>query len=305
MNGLPHLKTSREHCLMARNFDLSALRAFVTVAELGGVTKAAGALHLTQSAVSLQLKRLEESLGVPLLERSSRGVSLTTAGVRFMDDARGLLALNDAAWERMTDRCDGGEIALAVPEDLLYPHVPEAMRMFERVAPDWPVRLWTGLSADMKAQYRDGVIDVLLVTERQPDADATILHRLPLLWMGARGGTAWQRRPFPLGTVEGCAFTRPAVEALNASSTDWTMALAAAHTQAVEASMLADQVVHMQLEGTIDGRFEAVPHGGTLPKLPHFAVALYVTEGRHRVPSARLAMCLRETFARAQSVNAA
>ena len=63
-----------------RNLDMTALRSFVAVADTGGVTKAAGFLNLTQSAVSMQLKRLEESLNVALLDRSSRAIAVTPAG---------------------------------------------------------------------------------------------------------------------------------------------------------------------------------------------------------------------------------
>ncbi|MDG1430850.1 MAG: LysR family transcriptional regulator, partial [Paracoccaceae bacterium] len=59
---------------MSRNLDLNSLRSFVAVADAGGVTRAAGRLNLTQSAVSMQLKRLEESLGISLLDRSTRSV---------------------------------------------------------------------------------------------------------------------------------------------------------------------------------------------------------------------------------------
>jgi len=80
---------------MPRNLDLTALRAFVTVAETGGVTRAAGQLNLTQSAVSMQLKRLEESLDQHLLDRSGRGISLTTRGEQLLSYGRRMLALND------------------------------------------------------------------------------------------------------------------------------------------------------------------------------------------------------------------
>ena len=83
---------------MARNLDLTALRSLVAVAELGGVTRAAGYLNVTQSAVSMQLKRLEESLDISLLDRSARTIALTTAGEQLIGYARQMLALNDEAY---------------------------------------------------------------------------------------------------------------------------------------------------------------------------------------------------------------
>src|SRR4028118_150133 len=95
---------------MPRNLDLTALRSFVTVADAGGVTRAAGLLNLTQSAVSMQLKRLEESLGLRLLDRSGRGVSLAPAGERLLGYARRMVALNDEAWARLSTREAEGEL---------------------------------------------------------------------------------------------------------------------------------------------------------------------------------------------------
>ncbi len=80
---------------MARNLDLTALRAFVTVVDAGGVTKASGFLNLTQSAVSMQLKRLEEALDVGLFDRTTRKLNLTGAGEQMLGYARRMLELND------------------------------------------------------------------------------------------------------------------------------------------------------------------------------------------------------------------
>ena len=95
---------------MPRNLDLTSLRSFVAVADAGGVTRAAGFLNLTQSAVSMQLKRLEESLGTKLLDRSARTIALTPTGERLLTYARRMLDLNDEIFARMTDQANAGSI---------------------------------------------------------------------------------------------------------------------------------------------------------------------------------------------------
>ena len=80
---------------MIRNLDLTALRSFVAIADAGGVTRAAGFLNLTQSAVSMQIKRLEDMLQVDLLDRAGRKVALTAAGEQLLGYARRMLTLND------------------------------------------------------------------------------------------------------------------------------------------------------------------------------------------------------------------
>ena len=106
---------------------MTALRAFATVAEAGGVTRAAGLLHLTQSAVSMQLKRLEEALGRQLLERAGRGVVLTADGEKLLGYARRILALNDEVWSRFTDAAFEGEVAVA-PSNASFQDFVTAMR---------------------------------------------------------------------------------------------------------------------------------------------------------------------------------
>lgn len=109
---------------MARNLDLTALRAFVAVVDAGGVTRAAGLLNLTQSAVSMQLKRLEESLGLALFLRSARKLMLTPEGDQLLTHARKMLAINDEALARLGLAGHEGEIRLGVPHDIVYPAIP-------------------------------------------------------------------------------------------------------------------------------------------------------------------------------------
>src|SRR6056297_1848512 len=102
---------------MPRNLDLTALRSFVAVADMGGVTKAAGLLNLTQSAVSMQLKRLEESLGVALLDRSSRTIGVTAEGEQLLAYGRRMIAMNDEVFSQITDQAYEGVLVLGVPHD--------------------------------------------------------------------------------------------------------------------------------------------------------------------------------------------
>ena len=152
---------------MTRNLDLTALRSFVAVADAGGVTRAATQLNLTQSAVSMQLKRLEESLGQPLLDRSQRTVTLTAQGEQLLGYARRLLDLNDEAWGRMTNPAFEGEINFGVPQDIMYPHVPRVLQRFAQEYPRVRVMLQSDHTIDLKAKFARSEIDLILTTEAQ------------------------------------------------------------------------------------------------------------------------------------------
>ncbi len=289
---------------MPRNLDLAALRSFVAVAEMGGVTRAAQQLNLTQSAVSLRVKRLETVFGQPLLRRDGRGVALTTHGERLVELARRMLEMNDQTLALMTDADLAGEIWLGVPDDLLYPRVPRAMRAFADEHPAVKVHLRSAQTRTLKDEMAAGTLDLILTTESEPGAGAESLVAEPLVWIGAPGGRAWRKRPLPLGTVANCIFNLAAIDSLTASALDWTIEIDNVSNSAVEASIAADLVVRLQMRSTVDPQFEIIDHGGDLPPLPEFHVNLYMTPGPRRGLAEQLAAHLRISFGEAELLAA-
>ncbi|MEM0943738.1 MAG: LysR family transcriptional regulator, partial [Pseudomonadota bacterium] len=162
---------------MPRNLDLTALRSFVTVAETGGVTRAANQLNLTQSAVSMQLKRLEEALGLPLLDRAGRGVALTNHGEQLLSYGRRMLSLNDEVLSRMTDAGFEGDIRLGVPSDIVYPYIPKVLHRFDREFPRVKMHLYSSYTKKLKEMIETAEVDVALSTEDVVNAEAEILSQ--------------------------------------------------------------------------------------------------------------------------------
>ncbi len=155
---------------MARNLDMTALRSFVAVADSGGVTRAASYLNLTQSAVSMQLKRLEESLDCRLLDRSSRTIALTAQGEQMLSYARRMLDLNDEAYGRLTAQEFEGEIVLGVPHDIVYPSIPQVLQQFHAAFPRMRVTLMSSFTKQLKEDFLRGDCDMILGTEDAVDA---------------------------------------------------------------------------------------------------------------------------------------
>jgi len=260
---------------MARNLDLTALRSFVTVAETGGVTKAAQQLHLTQSAVSMQLKRLEVALGQPLLDRSGRGVALTNQGEQLLSYGRRMLALNDEVMARMTDEAFEGEINFGVPADIVFPNIPHVLQRFDREYPRVRVNLFSSNTRKLKAMIESGDIDLILTTEDECGPQGETISRQRLVWAGAPGGTAFRARPLRLAFERACLF-RPWVQrALDEAGIAWEMAVDTNATRTVEASVSADLTVHAMLECAISPHLEPITHGGALPDLPSTRINMY------------------------------
>lgn len=290
---------------MPRNLDVASIRSFLTVAEMGAVTRAATQLNLTQSAVSLQIKRLEEALGQPLFDRVGRGVTLTAAGEQLVGYSRRLLAANDETWERMKAGPATGEIHLGSPDDLLHPHVPKVMRDFARSHPKVKVNLHSAQTVFLKERLARGELDVILTTEPDLHPGGETLAARPLVWIGAPGGQAWKRRPFPLGTVAGCIFNKPAIECLSAAGFDWTVGVDSVSNPVMDANLAADRVVRLQMQGSVNLQVEEIRHGGALPRLPDFYVNMYLTQGPRRRLAEPLAEALRGAYAESRFMVAA
>lgn len=286
-----------------RNLDVTTLRSFVAVADLGGVTKAAGFLHLTQSAVSMQLKRLEELLGMDLLDRSGRSIALTSSGEQLLGYARRMVTLNDEVIRRLTHDEFEGEITLGVPHDVVYPVIPRAMQQFAQAYPRVKVHLISSLTRALKPQFERGACDLILTTEAESGAGAERLCTLPLAWVGAPGGAAWRRRPFRLAQSNGCIFRTRAIRALDQAGIDWENAVDTDSDRTIEATTSADLGIMVMIESTEPPQLEVIEHGGALPDLGVQHINMYGAETGKGEVIGHLADLLRRGFHAARGLG--
>lgn len=184
---------------------------------LGGVMRAAGYLNLTQSAVSMQIRRLEDSLGVDLLDRSARKVVPTAAGEHMLSYARRMLALNDEVYGLLTRARYEGDLTLGVPHDIVYPAIPQILQRFAADFPKVKVRLLSSFTRMLKEQFARGECDVIVTTEDVVETGGETLTELPLIWVGAPGGVAWRQRPLPLAYEQRCIFRQGVQARLDAA----------------------------------------------------------------------------------------
>lgn len=281
---------------MSRTLDMVALRAFVTVADAGGVTRAAGLLHLTQSAVSMQIKRLEEALGRQLFERAGRGLVLTADGEQLLGYARRILAVNDEVWSRFTDAAYEGEVVLGMPDDVVYPRLPPVLKQFHADYPRMKVALVSTYTERLKAMFARGDCDVILTTEDEVDAGGRTLCTVPLVWVGAIGGTAWRSRPLKLAFERRNIYRAGVEAALDAAGVPWEMAVTSEMSRAIEASVSADLAVHAVPEGSVPETMERIAHDGALPELGATRINLYVADTLRGQAEQALVRLLRDAY---------
>ena len=281
---------------MIRNLDLTALRAFVTVSDTGGVTKASGFLNLTQSAVSMQLKRLEESVGVSLLDRSARKLSLTSQGEQMLSYARRMLSLNDEVLTRLTSQDYEGQLVLGVPSDIVYPAIPQVLHRFNAAFPRMKVQLVSSFTSRLRRMLERGEVHLALATEPHLESGGETLLERPLVWVGAVDGQQWRNRPLRLAFEELCIFRHAVQRALDLAGIPWEMAVESDNTRTIEASISADLAVNACIDGAEPRYVARIRHGGALPDLPQVKINMYGADLAKSEPERALADFVRQAF---------
>ncbi|MGJ3264293.1 MAG: LysR family transcriptional regulator [Salinarimonas sp.] len=291
---------------MARNLDTALLRAFVAVAETGGMTAAAGVLNLTQAAVSQQIKRLEESLGGQLFERDRRGLALTPQGERLLGLAKRLLTLNDQIWAEMTAPVETGEVRLGIPHDLVPGFMANVLKRFARCCPRVRIRLLSHSSGDIRTAVERGDVDLGVVEElaTAPHGETLMIDRL--VWVGAQGGDAYLQRPVPISIgSEACSIRQPTLAALRAADVDWRPVMEIANVDALNATVQSDLAVTTMLASAVPSNLEVLPPDSGLPPVPPLAVSLYLRRDHGSRAVEDLARIVREAFCRRAAAVAA
>ena len=284
-----------------RNLDIKTLRSFVAVADLGGVTKAAGFLNLTQSAVSMQLKRLEDVMGVEFLDRSGRGITPTPAGEQLLGYARRMISLNDEIVRRLSDEEYEGVISLGVPHDIVYPAIPAVLKQLRTAYPRIQVNMVSSHTNELLPQFQKGEFDLILTTEATRGGEQ--LCALPLQWMGAKGGATWRRRPLRIAGGRVCSFRPRMLGALEQAGIEWENAVDTAPDRTVEVTVAADMAVCVMIDGTEPPQLEVVDHGGALPDVGTQFINMYGAEPAKGEVVNKLADLLRQGFGAFQNRN--
>lgn len=213
---------------LSPTLDPELLRAFVTVVEAGGFSQAAERLLRGQSAVSLQIKRLEERLGAQLLTRSPRHVALTPAGEMILADARRLLALNDALVAKVRAPELTGLVRLGAPEDFATSHLPKVLATFARAHPHVALEVTCELTLEVLERFQAGGLDLALV-KREPQEgrkEGRRVWREPLVWVAAHHDVdIAPGAPLPLVvSPRPCVYRKRATDALDGARTPWRIA---------------------------------------------------------------------------------
>ncbi|NEX62396.1 LysR substrate-binding domain-containing protein [Noviherbaspirillum galbum] len=286
------------------NFDIDALRSFAVGMELGSFAKAADRLGRSTSAVSAQLKKLEDQAGVVLLRKAGRGMALTNAGELMLGYARRMLELNDEAAMAVGATGLQGSVRLGLQEDFGEHLLPEVLGRFARSHPGVHIEAKVARNADLVADMIAGRLDLVLAWQGARDTPhVEELGRYQMEWIGPAGPVPafLQDRDLPLPLVAfdaPCVMRTVAIEALDRAGIPWRIAFTSHSLGAVWAAVAAGLGVTVRTRFGLRSNLRTLPaeaHG--LPTLPKVGLVLHRLEPELNETCALLAADLRESVA--------
>jgi DNA-binding transcriptional LysR family regulator len=225
---------------MRGNLGIVQLRSYVAVADCGGFQRAAASLHLTQGAVSQHVRRLEETLGRPLVERHGRGSRFTEDGEALLGHARRILRVHDEALRALGVEADQ-TLVIGSTEHAAAQLLPDLATALTGAFTDYRVRFRIDRGAQLRSRLADGSVDLALLIGPAHEPDARAVGELELTWYAAPG---WRRpprgRPIPIAAFDApCALRSRALETLAACGVAAEVGAEAAHLAGVQAAVRA------------------------------------------------------------------
>jgi DNA-binding transcriptional LysR family regulator len=284
------------------NLDMDVLRTFVTAFQLGSFSKAAGRLGRSQSAVSTQLRKLEERIGKPLVQKAGRGLALTHAGENLLSYASRILELNDEVVETLRGADLEGWVRLGLPQDIAETWLPGVLGRFVRAHPKVKVEVRAERTSQLIERVLKGELDLALAWgDAQGRPHTERVADLPIAWIGRpewAGTSSRDSAPIPLVAFDPpCAFRAAGIAALDEAGTPWRLAFTSASVAGLWAAAEAGLGVTVRTRIGMPRTLVVLdPHSAGLPALPTISLALHRAEPQPAAAVARLAVILRETI---------
>ncbi|MDR3495431.1 MAG: LysR substrate-binding domain-containing protein [Ancalomicrobiaceae bacterium] len=260
---------------MSGILDLDQLKTFVAIVEQGGFTRAADAVHKTQSAVSMQMRRLEERIGKPIFVRDGRQSKLTEDGERLLDYARRMVRLNDEAIAVFDEAQLTGRVRFGTPDDYADRFLPNILAMFSRSYPRAEVTVVCSPTDTLINLMEAGELDLAIITQAKQRLPSEFVRREPLLWVGSQRIPAHEIDPLPLALGQpSCCWRQTALESLEAVGRRHRILYSSWNSTAVAAAVLAGLAVSVMPESALRPGMRVLGEAEGFPRLAPCQIGL-------------------------------
>ncbi|WP_298717662.1 LysR substrate-binding domain-containing protein [uncultured Oceanisphaera sp.] len=260
-----------------KRLDFNLLVTFVSIVDTGSISKAAVALHRTQAAISIQLKKLEESTGKQLLNRTYNKISLTREGEVLLAYARRILALADEAYHAISEDEIEGVVRFGVPDGYARTFIQDVLKRFIQRFPKIRLHIKNAPSPNLFHSLHEGDLDLILVTRSQKEPGGSIVRKEKLVWVGAEDYVLDTKVPIPLALYEqGCDYRRRAIEVLNQHGMEWYIAFECQGVTGFDIAISNGLAISAMSASLVkSGEWRTLDSPGSLPDLGMIEIELH------------------------------
>ena len=258
-----------------RTLDLDQLRTFSVIAEIGSFTGAAERINKTQSAVSMQMKRLEEAVGQALFVKEGRRNLLTAKGETLLSHAHRMLRINDEAMQAFISPELSGHVRLGTPDDYAERFLPPILARFSRTHPLVDLEVSCQSSSVLAKSIKDRTLDLAIVTQMDAPGSTEIIRQEPLLWVTSRRHCAHTRDVLPLALApETCCWRRQAIQSLIQSGREHRVIYTTHSAAAIVAAVLSGLAITAMPESAMRPGMSVLGTTEGFAPLRSFSIAL-------------------------------
>jgi DNA-binding transcriptional LysR family regulator len=262
--------------------ELDVMKTFIAIADTGNFTTAAEAVFRTPSAVSMQIKKLEETLGVAIFRRDARSVSLTHHGEILLAYAKRLISLNNEAVSRFVEPEMNGIVKLGAPDDIGELMLPGILRHLSETWPQLAIDVTIESSANLHRGVEEGRLDLTLYNflnaVRADPAEKVMSERL--VWVGRKHGQAHLKKPLPISVWDsGCIWRTKALEELAKAEIEFRIAYFCGSHMGQTAAIRADIAIAPLARFLVRDDMVVLGERDGLPDLGTYDIGLAVRKG--------------------------
>ncbi len=263
--------------------DIELLRTFITVVDNGSFTRAASQVYRSQSAISMQIKRLEEQLDRRLFNRSSRSLKLSLDGKTLVPYARKLLKLHDEAMENIINRSPVKNIRIGCPDDFSHTLLVDLIQVMRRHIPGVHISSICANSNILRRHLDNSELDITIITRLENSTEGVLLRQDQGVWL-SNDPLLLQQRPLPLALLEpSCKFHSSVIDGLEKAGISYDLICDASNCGLLIELVRRNCAVSVMAAHAVPNDLVQLSEVTNLPALPVTEIAICLKGGNQLI----------------------
>ena len=283
--------------------DFELLRTFIAIVDNGSLTRAAGQIHRTQSAISMQIKRLEAQLDKPLFIRDGRGLTLTLDGKALVPYARRILTLHDEALNILKNEDKVKNIRVGCPDDYARSLLPKLIEILRQQLPKVKITLITADSSELRQRLDNGELDLTILTRLPNSNEGVLIYQDTGVWV-CKTPEQMQQRPLPLVLFEpSCKFHSTVIDGLEKQEIPYDLICETSNSSVLLELVRTGKAITVFASKSVPDDLITLAHIAHLPTLPVAEIIISLKGANQRIEGLSLQEIAQQLAAKHNIIN--